>query len=387
MKGRIEYILKHSNLLQFLYKNVVGFLFRFVGIFIRTDENLALFSSYSGKRFDDSPRFIFELMKQRDDCSSIKMVWAFNNPEEIDVVGAEKVKMDSPRYFFVALKAKYWITNVNIERGLRFKKKETVYLNTWHGTPIKTIGNAVSGRSDYDFSHVNLISSDGPYFSQRMIKDFNANPDAILSCGRPCDDALFNKDYDSKQREAREKIGVAEGKFVILYAPTWRDSTDGGSSYAFAPPINFLTWKKRLGEDVVILFRAHSITNKVLGLAFDDQILDVSDYRDVNDLILASDVLISDYSGIYFDYAITGKPMISFCYDYDEYSNIRGMYFDVREYLTSFSDEDGLLSYLVSSDLIEDREKTRIFFETFSGFGGNATAECVDAVLRLGAAK
>ena len=292
--------------------------------------------------------------------------------------------MDSLAYFIVALKAKYWITNVNIERGLKFKKRETVYLNTWHGTPIKYIGNAVSGRSDYDFSTVDIISSDGEFFTQRMIEDFNARPESILTCGRPGDDALFDPDFIKRRAEIRERLGIKEGSLTILYAPTWRESTDGGATFSLEPPLNVCSWKDIYGLDCTVLFRAHSMTDTVGGMRSAGSIVDVSDYPDVNELMIASDLLISDYSGIYFDYAITGKPMLCYCYDFDDYSQSRGMYFDIRNHLTSFDNEIALVNYLSNIDFDYERQKTRDFLFTFSGEGGHGAPACIDRLLTIG---
>lgn len=387
MKAKIEFIIKHNSVVQAIYKVVMGLIFRLLGCFCRTDDNLVLLVSYSGKSYSDSPRVIYEAMRKREDCASLKYVWAFNEPNKVAVPGARSVKMDSLAYFIVALKAKYWITNVNIERGLKFKKKDTVYLNTWHGTPIKYIGNAAPGRSDYDFSRVDIISSDGEFFTQRMIEDFNARPKSILTCGRPSDDALFDSDFIKRGPEIREKLGIRQGSLVILYAPTWRESADGGVSFSFEPPLNVSRWKEMYGLDCTLLFRAHSMVNSVSGMQVTDSVIDVSDYPDVNELMLASDLLISDYSGIYFDYAITGKPMLCYCYDYEEYSRSRGMYFDVRNYLTSFDRETALVNYLIDIDFDYERKKTRDFFFTFSGEGGNGAPACINRLLEIGNTK
>lgn len=383
MIDKIEYILKHSKLAQAIYRVVFGSLLRFVGFFVTTDPTLVLFSSYSGKRFDDSPRCLYEEMLRKKECEKLTYVWAFRSPGEFDVPDAVRVKIDTPKYFYYALKAKYWITNVNIERGLNFKKKSTVYLNTWHGTPIKLIGNAVDGRSDYDFSNVDIITSDGSHFSTVMLECFGAKRESILECGRPSDDFLYRyRDVD--RFVFRKKLGIEKFDKVVLYAPTWRESYDKGASYVFKPPISTEKWKSYLGDSGILLFRGHSITSKVLGIEFGDHIVDVTDYPDVNDLMLASDVLISDYSGIFFDYAITSRPMFCFCFDFDEYSKGRGMYFDIRKYLSSFSDEDSLLEYLGRFDLDFETNKTKAFRGRFISNGGGATDKALSALLQKG---
>ena len=128
MRRRLIYILKHNAAIQAIYRVVMGFLFRTAGQFIKTDENLILFVSFMGLSFNDSPKAIYDYLQSHQEYKQYRCVWAFENPEKFPVL--EKVKIDTPAYFKTALRAKYWITNTNIERGLRFKKKNQVYLKS-----------------------------------------------------------------------------------------------------------------------------------------------------------------------------------------------------------------------------------------------------------------
>ena len=359
-------------------------LFRFMGLFIPVDENAVLITSFSGKRYDDSPRVLFEAMLQRSDCRHLHFTWAFDEPDRWEVPNARKIKMDSPAYWRACLSSKYWITNVNMERGLNFKKPGTIYVNTWHGSGMKKSGNSVAGRSDYDFSRVDVLTCDGHLLERIMIDSFNARPESILLCGRPREDALFAMQKNCSVSKTKIKLGVEPDKRLLLYAPTWRDSANYGASYESKPPLDIKKWKEVLGDNVIIAVRAHSITARLSGIEFDQQVLDYSNYENLNELLFASDVLISDYSGVLMDYAILGKPMLGFVYDFDEYSRTRGLYFDPRKYISMFEDEDSLLEYLLHMDYMQEGKKARAYYERFAGFGGNATASCIDRMLELG---
>ncbi|MBQ6904254.1 MAG: CDP-glycerol glycerophosphotransferase family protein, partial [Lachnospiraceae bacterium] len=182
MHDKLAFLIKHTSVIQFFYRYIMSFVFRFIGLFIRTDEKLILFNSYGGDRYDDSPQVLYEAIKKDDRFAGYHFVWAFCNPvkfnkekyPEIWNAQTKLVKIDSLSYFIAALKAKVWITNVNIERGLHFKKKKTIYLNTWHGTGPKKSGNAIAGRRDYDFSYVDIICVDGKHSRDSMVKWFNA---------------------------------------------------------------------------------------------------------------------------------------------------------------------------------------------------------------------
>lgn len=387
MKAKLEYLIKHNGAVQWLYRHVMSALFRLIGIFIPIDENAVLLNSFSGKKFNDSPKVLFEEMLAREDCNNLHYIWAFNHPEDFDIPQVNKVKMDSWAYWKACLSTKYWITNVNIERGLSIKKSGTVYVNTWHGSGMKVSGNSVSGRSDYDFSSVDVFTSDGPLIEQIMIKSFNARPSSFLRCGRPREDSLYALRERGSVQEIKGQFGIDPKKKLVLYAPTWRESTNHGASFDEKPPMDVEKWKRVLGDEFIIGIRAHSITTNIDGIAFDDRIRDYSDENDLNRLLFATDVLISDYSGILMDYAILGRPTLGFVYDFKEYSKSRGIYFDPREYLTMFEDEDSLLDYILQMDYSYESEKATRYFETFAGFGGNAAATTIDRMLQIGLEK
>ncbi|HCJ08043.1 MAG TPA: CDP-glycerol--glycerophosphate glycerophosphotransferase, partial [Lachnospiraceae bacterium] len=133
MRSCLEYLIKHNAFVQLCYRKIVSAFFKILGCFIKTDPKLVLLTSMSGDQYNDSPRVLFKAMLKDDYFKTYHYIWAFKNPEKFNVPHAETIKIDTMRYFIVALKAKIWITNVNIERGLDFKKKNTIYLNTWHG--------------------------------------------------------------------------------------------------------------------------------------------------------------------------------------------------------------------------------------------------------------
>lgn len=379
MRQRLAYFLKHNLLLQKIYKVCMSLAFRFLGLFVATNQNLVLFSSFMGSKFNDSPKALYDYMCNDPAYSKYRCVWAFEKPEEYPQLNT--VKIDTLQYFLTALRAKYWVTNTNIERGLSFKKKQTVYLNTWHGIALKKIGNDCPGRNDYNFKTIDYLCVSGDHDERVFHSAFHAQEGCYLRCGMPRNDALWHATAQQKQALC-EKLEIPEGKKVILYAPTWRDSVDGGKSYAIKPPIDFAAWKAQLGQEYVVLFRAHHITTKVLDVRFDDFIRDASNYPDVNELMIAADMLITDYSAIAFDYSILGRPILCYAYDYDTYLAERGTYFEIDErYPTkSCRTEQELLTQICQLDYEKESENTVRFRDEFIRYGGDATEHCVSAL-------
>ncbi len=378
MRQRLIYILKHNAAIQALYRIVMSFVFRVMGLFIKSDDNLVLFVSFMGLNFNDSPKAVYDYMQAHPKYMHYRCVWAFEDPSKFP--NLETVKIDTPAYFKTALRAKCWITNTNIERGLRFKKKGQKYLNTWHGIALKYIGNDVAGRNDFNFDNVDHLCVCGDYDERVYKSAFRAKESSYLRCGLPRNEELWNV-TDEKKAEIRRELGIPVDKKVILYAPTWRESTDGGKSYEIKPPIHFDEWKKELGDQYVVLFRAHHQTTRVLGVQYDEFVREVSSYPAVNDLMIAADILITDYSAIAFDYSILCRPIFCYAYDYDTYLAERGTYFQIDEKYPNKScrTEDELLKRIKEIDYESECANTRRFRDEFIQYGIGATEACVKA--------
>lgn len=381
IKNKVEYLLKHNAFIQKSYKVCVGSALRIAGWFVKTDPNLVLINSLGGKRFGDSPKMIYDYLCSHQEYKHLHMVWSFVDDPAKYYTGCENIKMDTWAYFKTALKAKYWISNVNIERGLDFKKKATHYLNTWHGVPLKYIGNDCPGRNDYDMSYVDFFCYSGPFEFDIYQRAFKLKADNLLLSGLPRNDELYQVNAE-KVTEMRTRLNIPEGKKVLFYAPTWRESEDGGKTYNLALPVDFKKWEKALGDKYVLLFRAHHFTTKHMQIQFNDFIRDASDYPAINDLMIASDILISDYSATIFDYCVLERPIISFAYDYEEYKESRGLYIDLPTELPCgiVKTEDEVINSIKTMDYAVACERTRSFKSKYVPVGGCATEICVKAL-------
>lgn len=377
LKNKIEYLLKHNILVLTIYKKFFSAFFQIMGKFLKVNKNLILFSANSQK-YVDSPRSIYEYMINSEKYKNYEFVWALKDID-IEIPGkAKKIKIDTIKYFITALKAKYWITSVNIERGLNFKKKETKFMNTWHGIAINKMGNAVKNRNDFDWTNVDFIPYSNKAEIDIYIKDFNANISSMLPYGLPRNDTLYNVN-DKEIEEIKNRLGINKNKKIILYAPTWRDSRDFGENYFLIPPIDWKSLKNKFSKDYIILLRTHPYTTRLLNVEFDEFLLDMTLYSNINDLLKISDILISDYSSTILDYSILERPILCFGYDYDEYSLIRGFYYDLEKELPSgvIRTQQELEEYIINIDFNLEKEKTIKFKNKHVVYGGNATEKCV----------
>lgn len=381
IKAKVDYILKHNMIINKGFKIIGSIAMKTWGIVTPINDRAILFSGHS-RKYNDSPRAIYEYMINNAKYKNYKFIWALDDLEGTDIPGkCIKVKSDTLEYFKAAVSCKYWITCVNIERSLKFKKKNQVYLNTWHGIPIKTVGNEATGRADYDFSYIDLFCISSDWEIDLYKKSFNVDKKQVVKTGLPRNDELYNV-TDAQKNDIKEKLGLPLNRKIILYAPTWRDSKDGGVSYSIMPPMDIIKWEEKLGKDYIILFRTHPYTNKLLGVTFNDFVRDYIQYPRINDLMIVSDILISDYSATIFDYSILERPIISFAYDCDEYAKERGFTMNLREEMPGgiCENEDEVIDRILKLDYDQETAYVKIFKNKYTTYGGSATQLCVKKI-------
>ena len=386
MKQKLVNFLKYNKVAYAVYYRVMSFCMNVLKLFIKTDDKLILFNSFAGRKYDDSPKAIFEEMRKDPRFKGYRLVWAFHQPEKFQVDGAEKIKTDGFQYFKTALAARVWVTNSSVERGLNFTGKHTLYFNTWHGTPMKKMGADIDlGNTSFGAkgrNHFDVMMSQGHFETGIFSRSFGIPKEKFLEAGLPRNDILAN--YTEEQRQViRSRLGIKQDQTVILYCPTFREyDKDESLGVVMAPPMDLKKWERELGEGYVLLMRAHYEVSKVMNIEENSFVRNMTDYPDLNDLYIAADILISDYSSVFFDYSITGKPMLHFCYDYEKYSSKRGMYFDVREKVSGTDSEDGVIKLIKGMEPEEEQKKTAAFRNQYVNFYGSAAKAAVDCIAR-----
>ena len=145
----------------------------------------------------------------------------------------------------------------------------------------------------------------------------------------------------------------------------------------------FAIWESKLKDEYVLLFRTHPYTNKLLGVDFNDFVIDCTNYPDINELMKVSDILISDYSATIFDYSILERPIICFAYDFEEYAKERGFVMDIRTELPGgiASGEEEVIERILKCDFARESDGVRSFKNKYIEYGGAATKKCVEALL------
>ncbi|MGH3011429.1 MAG: CDP-glycerol glycerophosphotransferase family protein [Gaiellaceae bacterium] len=298
------------------------------------EPNLAVFAAYWYRGYSCNPRAIYE--KLREEAPWVRGVWVVEKrfagsfPPEI-----EHVIAGTRDYYRLIARARYFVNNVNFPNEF-VKRKGTVHVQTHHGTPLKTMGLDLKGaytaskrmnfdrllrraaRWDYSISSNEL--------STRIWKRVYPVPFETLEIGYPRNDALVNAIQGDIDR-IRGELGIASGQCAILFAPTHREYQE-----TYIPPLDLERLARELGPDYVILMRAHYLYDGELEpeqRGRGGNILDVTAHPSIEDLCLAADVLLTDYSSVMFDYAVLDRPIVVHAPDWDEYQRLRGTYFDL----------------------------------------------------------
>jgi CDP-glycerol glycerophosphotransferase len=296
-----------------------------------------LFSSWNGKQCTDNPLGIAEELRRRGDQR--EQIWVVNDYCVAVPPGSRVVLTGTEEYFEALARCRYVISNDDMPDYFR-KREGQVYLQTWHGTPLKRIGfdigrpqfasgSAYFDRLAGDIAKWDLLLAQNPFSTPIMRRAFRYDGE-ICESGYPRNDVLSRG--GERAAQIRERLKVPNGKRVVLYAPTWRDNQFYASGrYRFDMRLDLDRAWQALGADHVILVRGHHhLANDVPAVGRPGFVLNVTAYPDIAELFLISDVLITDYSSVMFDFAATGRPMLFFTYDLAHYRDqLRGFYFDL----------------------------------------------------------
>ncbi len=367
-----------------------------------------VFDSFMGRQYSDSPKAIYEYMLSQREYKDYEFVWVAKKGEKKYFPKNSRTKIveyNSNMYKKVYAGAKYWVSNSRLPEYLS-KKRGQIYIQTWHGTPLKKLGfdievkggNAMNTVKDIrhkyasDSKRYDYLISPSDFCTKHFASIFHLEKRAeiIKTLGSPrCD--KIGKAGEEEIREIKKALKLPKNKKVILYAPTWRDDQHkSGVGYIFENELDFEKMQEKFGDKIVILFRAHYFVANAFDFEkYKDFVFDMSDYPDINDLYNISDVLITDYSSAMFDFAILERPMFFYMYDLEKYKNkLRDFYFSLFNLPGPISTNmDELVrdvgKYLDRGDNAEHLEKYEKFNKKFNKLSdGRATErvvkECFD---------
>jgi CDP-glycerol glycerophosphotransferase len=301
----------------------------------RPVQDAVLYDCFGGREYSDSPRAVYEELLRRG--APYEHLWvvrdgAFQVPES-----ARAVRELSEEYYDAYARARYIVASDPWPKWAT-RRPEQTWLQTWHGAPLKRLGCDLAGwpRAARAYRRARgqpgenwqLVVSPAAFATSILRRAFPA-ADEVVETGLPRTDILFRSDREQLAENLRRRLGLAPDQRIVLYAPTYRDHVLGHVGYRIGSMLDLRALHSGLGEDYVVLFRKHRLTEGTLPADVSRLVLDVSDYPDSMELLLVADVLVTDYSSAIFDFASTGRLMVFFTPDLEAYRDeIRGFSID-----------------------------------------------------------
>ncbi|WP_226961421.1 MULTISPECIES: CDP-glycerol glycerophosphotransferase family protein [Streptomyces] len=354
------------------------------------------YNSFGGKQFSDSPRAIYEEFVRRG--IEVEHLWSVADEQVALPPGVRPLEWHSTEWYEALARSRYVVTNVGLGDWYERREGQCV-VQTWHGTPLKKIGADLLGTPKANLAYIaslphrfrqfDIVVSPNAFTTPIMRNAFRCEGE-VLEAGYPRNDIFHRPDREKIAQRVRATLGIPEGKKVVLYAPTWRDDQrHTASKFKLDLQVDLTAAERALADDHVFLFRKHPKILDAIPGAGQGFVWDVSAYPDIAELYLITDVLITDYSSVLFDFAHSGRPMLFFTYDLEHYRDtLRGFYFDFTEKapgpLIKTSEE--LVSAIRDIDDVE-REYVGKYARFVKDFcepsDGLATSRVVDRMLEI----
>ncbi|WP_455715056.1 bifunctional glycosyltransferase/CDP-glycerol:glycerophosphate glycerophosphotransferase [Anaerosporobacter sp.] len=360
--------------------------------------NWVLFESFGGKSYSDNCKYIYEYMLKKYG-NDYKYIWVMRD-NSIAIPGNPIViKPNAYKYLYYLARAKYLVFNSRQPIWYN-KRKESVFIETWHGTPLKKLVfdmedvHSASLTHKEDFYKVSrkwdYLLSDNAFSTEVFEHAFLYDKEKIVEYGYPRNDLLYADDAHEIAKKVKQKLGIPLDKKVILYAPTWRDDEFySNGKYKFSLAIDINQMKQRLGEEYILLLRTHYfVVDQVDSLCGDGFVYNGSRYQDITELYLASDICVTDYSSVFFDYANLRRPILFFTYDLEKYrEELHGFYIDMETEVPGplLQTNEELIQALEHINDIEETYKERYnrFYDRFCEVDdGHAAERVVEKLIR-----
>ena len=331
-------LLKLKNINKIVDKLLLHLLFNIISIYKPLDEKKIICSSFNNTKIACNPKSITEYILNNYPEGSYEIVWIYNGNDDKSKSGFKTVKFKSIEYVIEAATAKYFLYNKRID-FLVPKRKGQIYIQMWHSSArLKKIeGDASQHLSSYylenakkDSKKIDIMVSGSQHSTEIYRRAFWFDG-IILNIGTPRNDIFFNYDI-GEINQIKEKIGISIDENVILYVPTFRSNYEYDYSQFDGKRI-IRNLENTSGEKWKLLIRYHPnmIKEKVYSES-NDVAMNVSNYDDIQDLLLIADCIVTDYSSVMFDFSLSKKPVYLFTPDLLEYyAKERDLYFKVED--------------------------------------------------------
>ncbi|MEC1862310.1 CDP-glycerol glycerophosphotransferase family protein [Bacillus licheniformis] len=367
-------------------------------------DNTILYESRDGKSITDSPFAIFDYLIKNPEFNHYKHIWTIADFEALepviskykDMPNVEFVKRNSDKYLQYLATAKYLINNSTLQ-SFFICKEEQVYINTWHGTPLKSMGFDIPGNPAHsqnvlrNFISADYLLSPNKHTTNMFLNSYKLEglySGEIIEEGYPRIDLTLNTSPEEFKSYLKDlSLLISNDKQTILYAPTWKGNSVSkvkNDVFQIISDMNYL--EEKIGSDYNVLIKVHPFLYSEASKVSELKGKLIPDFIDTNQLLSTVDILITDYSSIFFDFLVTDRPILFYMWDADDYNKQRGKYinnedlpgpvlYNVRELVEAIGN-----IHQVKSEFQTNYEKNKVKFTNHDD--GNVTKRVVEKIFK-----
>ncbi len=338
--------------------------------------NAIVVQSFDGTAYSDSCKYVVDYLHSTAQ-GKYKLYWVSKTDKCSDIPDYDEleiVKKHTLKFCFVSLTSKILLINILPERYLPLRKNQNV-INIWHGMPYKMITDSSTFSKGSSFDVCSICLSHNEFYTKEVLQNTFKYFGEVLNCGIPRNDILFQPQNKDVQEKVRSFCKLSADTKILLFAPTFRgDFKDTETNLDYELLHKALCDK--FGGEWAILFRAHPMlklnTNKV------KNVVNVSGYPDMAELLFASDILITDYSSSMWDFSLAFKPVFLYTPDIKEYEGERGFYVDMKTLPFPMAvDNDELCSLISKFDVSNYKNSVAAYHKQIGNFEQGKATETV----------
>lgn len=356
----------------------------------KLNEKMIFFESFLGKNYSGNPKYLYEEMLKNPLFADYTFIWSYSGGNEEVIKGNPiLVERESQEYYKYLAISKYWVNNILFP--VHENREGNIYIQTWHGTPLKRLGFDINIEGPETLARENLyiesrnwdyLVSANSYSTEHFKSAFKYDKE-VIEVGYPANDLLYENNLEQKIIGLKTRLDIPLDKKVILYAPTWRDNETVGSwEHKFNLQFNLKQFHEKFSDEYVLILRMHHLISEslIIDEKYKSFVYDMSQFDDIQELYIISDLLITDYSSVFFDFANTKKPILFYVYDFEQYKeNIRGFYLDMETELPGplIRTEKELIKVIKNLDevAIKFKDKYEDFYNRFCSIDDGKAAQ------------
>lgn len=311
-----------------IFKNIIRKLIKILYLF-PVSQNKIYMTCFDGSKFGFDQRALLEYIKNVD-SNKYLFIWGANKEligRNILMENVKICRINSLKWLYHIMTSKVCIYNINPPSYIPFRKNQLL-INTWHGFGIKVTGKYAPHFNKKQFNESNCFISQAEFYTNKVLKDSFEYTGEILNTGAPRNDVFFSNKSKKLANKVKKMYNVMD-KNIILYAPTFREDFK-----LYIPSIDFakilVNVEQRFGGEWIVFLRLHPMLIEKINLN-NKNIVDVSKHDDMQELLCASDILISDYSSTIWDFALQKRPIFIYADDLEKYEKSRGFYYNIDD--------------------------------------------------------